>query len=251
MPPLSWEDLCNDPMRISRADLLESFDHGALAEKGGERSLSSVDAVFAEQMMFEVLQVAPKGQLILSVGCGEGEVEERIAQTGARVVALDMRAVHAGIPWVQADAHVLPVRAGSCGTVLLSESIGQVNPERVFAEAARVLVPGGFMVISTYHLEETRGEKGIPYPWGGTVSHPSTREQIGAAVAYWRTAMYRLYPDGLLCTFLENAGFRVWHKSVHHYQVGETGYTDMLILIGQRKDPASGTPSQPTATPAS
>lgn len=247
MPSLPWEQLWLDPMRIPREDLTESFDHGALAEKGGERSLSSFDPVFANQMMFEVLRVARKGELILSVGCGNGEVEARIQRAGGRILALDMRAVHAHVPWVQADAHALPLRARTCGTVLFSESIGQVNPERAVAEAARVLVPGGFLVISTYHLEETDGKRGIPYPWGGSVSHPSTRKQIEAAVQYWNKAMYRLYPDGLLCTFLQNAGFHIWHKSVHCYKVGDLGYTDMLILIGQFGESTPPVPPPPPA----
>lgn len=87
----------------------------------------------------------------------------------------------------------------------------------------------------------------IDYPWGGTASHPTTREQVKTAVAYWKMAMYRLYPDSLLCTFLENAGFRIWHRSVHHYQVSETGYTDMLILIEERKELSL---PQPSLTPS-
>lgn len=235
MPPPAWEEICHDPMRIPYEDLVESFDRGALQKKGGERSLSSVDPIFAEQMVFEVMRVAPKGWPILSVGCGDGEVEDKIALTGADVIALDMRAVRANVPWVQGDAHALPIRTGSCGTVLLSESIGQVNPERVFAEAARVLVPEGFLVLSTYHLKNGKGEGRIPYPWGGSIEYPSTHKQIEDALVYWTIAMYRLYPDDLLCAFLDQAGFRLWKKSVHRYSVGETGYTDILMLVGQKR----------------
>ena len=95
---------------------------------------------------------------ILAIGCGRGELERDLARLGHHIVSLDFSfamvraaATRYKLPAaVQADAHELPFSAGSFDLVLLPESLGYLEAEVAFREAARVLKSPGRLMMTTY-----------------------------------------------------------------------------------------------------
>ena len=101
------------------------------------------------------------GERVLDVGCGTGAFEERIVATGVdnEIVGVDLstemlaqaRAKHASHPQImfrQADVHALPFDTGRFDVVVSASTFHYFdNPERALAEMARVLRPGGRLVI--------------------------------------------------------------------------------------------------------
>lgn len=104
---------------------------------------------------------------VLDIGCGAGNVLERIQAQERH--GIDLSGVMAerarkrlgkAATIVQGDAEELPFAAGSFDRVLCSSVLSHVlHPERVLAEAYRVLKPGGRLVVSVSH--EAAIERGI------------------------------------------------------------------------------------------
>jgi ubiquinone/menaquinone biosynthesis C-methylase UbiE len=95
---------------------------------------------------------------ILAVGCGRGELERDLVRLGHHVISLDFSfamvwaaAMHYKLQAVvQADAHVLPFRAASFDLMILPESLGYLEAEVAFREAARILKNTGRLMMTTY-----------------------------------------------------------------------------------------------------
>lgn len=116
---------------------------------------------------FAVRQAAPKAtDIVLDVACGTGDLSEAFARAGAaRVVGLDFtfemlqiaddkasRRLPSWntdrIAYIQGDAQQLPIADASVDIVSIAFGIRNVlEPTRAFAEFARVLKPGGRLVI--------------------------------------------------------------------------------------------------------
>lgn len=92
---------------------------------------------------------------LLDVGCGGGHLLRLARRRGWRIVGTDIS--HAacavtrgtdGIPAVQADSALLPLRDRSIGALTLVNVVDQAGePLGIVREAHRVLIPGGFLVI--------------------------------------------------------------------------------------------------------
>jgi ubiquinone/menaquinone biosynthesis C-methylase UbiE len=95
---------------------------------------------------------------LAAVGCGTGELERTLEKQRHKVVSLDLsfpmlRAAarrYSLKSLVQADAHRLPFAAASLDIVLLPESLGYLEAEVAFREAARVLKKRGRVMMTTY-----------------------------------------------------------------------------------------------------
>ena len=101
----------------------------------------------------------PQKQTILTVGCGTGELEQILERRGHQVVSLDISydmlktTAERGLErLVQADAHMLPFTSTCFDVVILPETLGYVDPDLTFQEAASVLRKDGRLLITSYPL---------------------------------------------------------------------------------------------------
>lgn len=92
---------------------------------------------------------------ILDLGCGIKPYQVLLAQPDDRWVGVDhpasMAGSYAGLTAadVLADGHALPFRDGEFDTVLCTQVLEHVaNPAQVLTEAARVLKPGGTLILT-------------------------------------------------------------------------------------------------------
>jgi SAM-dependent methyltransferase len=100
------------------------------------------------------------GQRVLDVGCGTGRLAAALAERArARVWGIDAeprmldvarRSVPAGVGLRHGRAENLPFKAGWFDRLVFWLVVHLVDRERAFAEAARVLVPGGRIGIVTF-----------------------------------------------------------------------------------------------------
>jgi len=121
------------------------------------------EAILAEKLerrvMGEAIRATRPTDLVLDVGCGASRVARLVRQTsGARTVGLDLslrslRASRGAAPGslVQGDNLSLPFRSG-CADLVISNGVIHHTPDAraAFGELARVLRPGGTLVVSVY-----------------------------------------------------------------------------------------------------
>jgi len=130
----------------------------SIGDKGWNNSnyftYSSSSPAFRRWLLAEL---GAKPREILSIGCGNGELEAYLIAEGHRLTGLDpahpmlRRAARNGLTrTVGGDARDLPFAAASFDIVIFPESIGHVPLPDVFAEAERVLKPRGALIVTTY-----------------------------------------------------------------------------------------------------
>ena len=142
-------------------------EDGLAARKSVYRNASGPDA--RELAVEAVLEVGPSH--VLEVGCGEGELAERLTAEVADLVAIDQspRMVELtrarGVDARVADVEELPFLDASFDAVLAAWMLYHVaDIDRGLDEIARVLRPGGRLVAATNandHLEELLALGGI------------------------------------------------------------------------------------------
>jgi ubiquinone/menaquinone biosynthesis C-methylase UbiE len=109
------------------------------------------------------------GARVLDLGCGHGRYALAFAERGAEVVGVDAAGtllqqarrlgLEARLPahWVRGDIRELPLRPECCDTVVVMDAFGffeaEHENERVLVEAARVLAPGGCLVLKVVNGE--------------------------------------------------------------------------------------------------
>jgi trans-aconitate methyltransferase len=97
---------------------------------------------------------AQPGEHVLDLGCGDGQLTQRIAATGASVVGLDASAEMAsaarsrGIQVTVASAESMPFADRSFDAVFSNAALHWVrNHDAMLAEVCRILKPGGRFVV--------------------------------------------------------------------------------------------------------
>jgi SAM-dependent methyltransferase len=184
--------------------------------------------------------VPAPGRLTLDIGCGEGRLGRDLAREGHRVVSLDASptmamaaAAHpeSGGPILLADASSLPLPDGVADCVVAFMCLQDVDAmEAAVAETARVLVPGGHLVMAITHPANTAG-RFVPGPAEGPprfVIEGSWFERTAIAETCER--------DGFTMTFHSE------HRPLHDYTdaLAEAGY--LIARIREVGDPNPDSP---------
>lgn len=150
---------------MSRADLEKQPYDVATMFDGIAKRYDLVNDVAAmgqvgmwRDLMVEALEIAPGAQ-VLDLAAGTGTSTTAIARAGARVVAADFslgmmsegRRRGAPVPFVGADGQHLPFVENSFDAAVISFGLRNVHePRRALAEMARVVRPGGRVVVCEF-----------------------------------------------------------------------------------------------------
>jgi SAM-dependent methyltransferase len=165
-----WSAAEEDARRLarwlaSRRDQADAFFAGAAAEWEKLRA-ELYGGAFAGEALLALL---PGDLVVADLGCGTGDLTCALARHVGRVVAVDRSAAMlkaarrrvGGLENVElhrADLESLPLDDASCDAALLVLALSYVpEPERVLAEAARVLRPGGAVALADLLLHEDEG----------------------------------------------------------------------------------------------
>jgi SAM-dependent methyltransferase len=109
-----------------------------------------------------VYETLPAGRGVLDVGGGNGRWRRLLGDGGdytvVDVAAPDPASLDPGVTHVVADASALPFEDSTFGLVLMIEMLQYVAvPATALAEAARVLAPGGALVLTTRQAWRAHG----------------------------------------------------------------------------------------------
>lgn len=103
-----------------------------------------------------VAREAGPGRTLLEIGCGrEAKLLRRMAELYGECIGMDMEVSDAArqdscVRMIQGDAHAIPLADESVDVVSMKNAVEHfADPARVFRECARVLRPGGRVVILT------------------------------------------------------------------------------------------------------
>jgi SAM-dependent methyltransferase len=118
------------------------------------------------EVLVDLSPVPLGGRRVLDVGAGTGAATRAIARAGGRPLAVDLASGMLAVdrrhrpPCAAADGRHLPIATGSCGAVVAAFSFNHVpDPQRAFAEAARVVAPGGGVLASAYSADDDHPAK--------------------------------------------------------------------------------------------
>ncbi|MEP7334208.1 MAG: methyltransferase domain-containing protein [Actinomycetota bacterium] len=199
------DSLFDDEAAFWRDVYVEEGLYGEVFRERHERALAYVDALGL-----------PGGTRVLDAGCGAGRLSVDLARRGLRVHAVDTaeKLVDAARETVNAaglsdavgvrtaDVHALPFEDGTFAAVVALGLLPWVHtPARALAELARVLAPGGHVVLSCDSaaalqswldprlVPATSGTKRALYrllgrtapPWPRTYSRRELRRLLGSA----------------------------------------------------------------------
>ena len=155
---LAADALANhDGVMVERGDTVTGYRRWAATYDEPRNSLFDAD----EPVMHEIIEGLPPGDA-LDAACGTGRYAEYLAGRGHRVLGVDsspemLARARARVPsgeFVLGDLHELPLPDSSVDLVVSALALAHVPTlAPVMAEFARVLRPGGNLVISDAHHE--------------------------------------------------------------------------------------------------
>lgn len=175
---------------------------------------------------------ARPGELAVDVGSGTGEEVQALARVTGEAVGVEpvaglraeaaRRAGAAGSParFVAGDAYALPFDKSTVD-VLRCERVFQhlSEPERAAAEIARVLRPGGRVVL-------------LDSDWATTIVHPGDPELVQSLQRFWLGRSANPYAGRRLAGQLTAAGFEVVDQGSQALIQDPRSVQEMLSVTG-------------------
>jgi SAM-dependent methyltransferase len=167
----------------------------------------------------------PKGGRVLDIGCGSMLVADRIRDLAGHYVGVDYGDPHIryaarkyesvsasfSVGFARCDAAALPFVADSVDVVVLTEVIEHlVRPEQAVWEIARVLKPGGVLVLTTNNASEV--------PLASPLSQPLAwvEKAIGADVPALISHRPWVWPEKVDRELLPDGAPDVYVPHTHH-----------------------------------
>lgn len=159
----------SEGLALDKRRMRESFEHAA----GTYDAVAVLQREIADRLLARLEVVRLKPRVILDVGCGTGYDARKLMKRypRARVLGLDIVEAmarrarrHAG-PWRRltgragfacGDAERLPLAAASVDMIVSNLALQWCDPRTVFAEAKRVLRPGGLFMFTTFGPDTLR-----------------------------------------------------------------------------------------------
>ncbi|WP_407565499.1 class I SAM-dependent methyltransferase [Streptomyces sp. 184] len=149
----------HDRTRTTYDTVAESY----LDTVGGELAYKPLDRA----LLAALLEQAEDGAPVADLGCGPGHVTGWLAAHGARAVGVDLspgmvalaRREHPDAEFREGDLLRLPAADGEFGAAVALYSVIHLEPDELapaFAEAWRVLRPGGRLLVSFHAGTEVR-----------------------------------------------------------------------------------------------
>lgn len=185
----------------------------------------------------EVIQVcvaaAGEGRRVLDVGAGTGKLSVALAQAGLDVTAVDPDTDALALnpcPHVVGYAEELPFGSGSFDVVTVAQAWHWLDGQAVAHECARVLKPGGVVVIVVNQLD-------VSYPWvmriarithAGDVYREDWRPQLGERFEPVEARVFRFHQRA---TFDDIVGL----ASTRSYWLRH-GDSDRTRIVGHLRD---------------
>jgi SAM-dependent methyltransferase len=164
----------------------------------------------------ELRERAQKGDAVLDLGCGTGQLARSAAAAGLRVTGCDIaaemlrRATDAddgrAVDWVRLEPHwrSLPFPDGTFAVVVASSVLEYTGDVRaVLDECARVLRPGGILLATVPDIRH-------PVRWAEWLARPAALGALALCAHGGRIAGY--------CTYLRVSGHR--HRADWWYTAG-------------------------------
>jgi SAM-dependent methyltransferase len=170
-----WATVAQDQLRLTRRLAARQPSQGFFAGAAGrwDRLREELYGKTFTQEAF--LGLLPPDWIVADLGCGTGQVTAALAPHVRRVVAVDQSAAMLkaarrrmtaldNVDLKQGTLEALPLDAGACDGALLLLALTYVeSPSQVVGEAARILRPGGRLVVADllrHDREEFRREMG-------------------------------------------------------------------------------------------
>lgn len=156
-------------LTLDKRRMRESFEHAASTYD----TVAVLQREIADRLLARLEVVRLKPRLILDVGCGTGYDARRLSQRYPRALVLGLdiaeamarRARRKSGLWNRitgrcafscGDAEHLPLATASVDMVVSNLTLQWCNPQAVFAEARRVLRPGGLLMFTTFGPDTLR-----------------------------------------------------------------------------------------------
>jgi SAM-dependent methyltransferase len=185
-------------------------------------------------------------QTVLDAGCGTGANACHLHRRyGWRVIALDANPAaiaflrRRGLPAVLGDAAGIPLASGSCDAAVCLDVLIHLEPGResdAFAEFARVLRPGGLLVLRAAAFNWLRSRHSIFIEERQRFTRPQI---VRLARSSGLTPLSALYLNGLALP-LAFAKFRLWEplfaSRPESAVTGLPSWLDALLLAGLRTE---------------
>jgi len=109
--------------------------------------------------------LAPRNSLVWDCACGNGQATVDLAERFDRVVATDAsrEQITSAKPHPKVEFRVAPAEQSgltdeSTGLITVAQSLHWFDLDRFYAEARRVLKPGGVLAVWAYGINEVEGE---------------------------------------------------------------------------------------------
>ena len=156
-------------LALDKRRMRESFEHATDTYD----AVAVLQREIADRLLARLEVVRLKPQVILDIGCGTGYDVRKLMQrySRARVLGLDIveamanRARRNSSPWRRltgrcgfacGDAERLPLAPASVDMIVSNLALQWCDPHTVFAEARRVLRPGGLLMFTTFGPDTLR-----------------------------------------------------------------------------------------------